>query len=58
MGKTKIEAAFNRIYNRMFVCMRCNAKMRADTLKVKAGVIKCRKCKSKELRAKSKERKI
>ena len=58
MPKIKIEAVTKRIYDRVFVCMKCNAKMRADTLKVKSGVIKCRKCKSKDLRAKSKERKI
>lgn len=58
MPKTKIEAVTNRLYNRVFVCMRCNAKIRADAKKVKEGKVKCRKCFSKDLRAKSKERKI
>ena len=58
MPKTKIEAVTNRIYNRVFVCMKCNAKIRADSRKVKAGKVKCRKCYSKDLRLKSKERKI
>jgi ribosomal protein L40E len=58
MPKTKIEAVTKRIYNRVFVCMKCNAKIRAEPRKVKAGKIKCRKCYSKDLRPKSKERKI
>ncbi|MFH1473598.1 MAG: 50S ribosomal protein L40e [Candidatus Aenigmatarchaeota archaeon] len=58
MPKTKIEAVTNRIFNRMFICMKCNAKIRAEPRKVRAGKIKCRKCYSKDLRPKSKERKI
>ena len=58
MPKTKIEAVTKRLYDRVYVCMRCNAKMRADAKKVKEGKVKCRKCFSKDLRQKSKERKI
>ena len=58
MPKTKIEAVTRRIYDRVYVCMRCNAKIRADGKKVKEGKVKCRKCYSKDLRLKSKERKI
>jgi ribosomal protein L40E len=58
MPKTKIEAVTKRIYNRVFVCMKCNAKIRADPRKVSEGKVKCRKCYSKDLRLKSKERKI
>lgn len=58
MPKIKIPAAMNRIYERTWVCMRCNAKIRADAEAVKAGKIKCRKCKYKGLRPKSKERKV
>ncbi len=58
MAKAKIEAAVNRIYNRVFICMKCNAKIRADTLKVRDKKVKCRKCKSKALRQKKKERKV
>ena len=58
MPKTKIDAVMKRIYERVYVCMRCNAKIRADPKKVKEGKIKCRKCFSKDLRSKSKERKI
>ncbi|MFH0949017.1 MAG: 50S ribosomal protein L40e [Candidatus Aenigmatarchaeota archaeon] len=45
-----------RLFINMFVCMKCNAKMRAEPSKVKAGKIKCRKCHSKHLRLKAKER--
>ena len=58
MPKTKIAAVTNRLFNRVFICMKCNAKIRADPRKVRAGKIKCRKCYSKDLRPKSKERKI
>jgi len=58
MPKARVPAVTNRLFNRVFVCMRCNAKIRADPRKVKIGKIKCRKCYSKALRPKSKERKI
>ena len=44
MAKARVEAAVNRVYKRVYVCMKCNAKIRADDLKVKAGKVKCRKC--------------
>jgi large subunit ribosomal protein L40e len=58
MPKAKVPAAMNRIYERVYVCMRCNAKIRADSFKVMAKKIKCRKCGYKGLRPKSKERKV
>ena len=58
MPIVKIEAVSKRLFNRVFVCMRCNAKIRANPRKVKEGKVKCRKCYSKALRLKSKERKI
>jgi len=58
MPKTKIEAVTKRLYDRVYICMRCNSKIRADSKKVKEGKVKCRKCFSKDLRLKSKERKI
>ena len=56
MGKKIAEAAANRLFLNMFICMRCNAKIRAQPDKVKKGFIKCRKCGSKNLRLKAKER--
>jgi len=46
----------DRLYKNQFVCMNCNAKIRANPFKVKKGKIKCRKCGSKKLRLKAKER--
>lgn len=51
------EEAKNRLFDRMFVCMKCKSKIRADGFKVRAGRIKCRKCGSTALRPKSKESK-
>ena len=58
MPKAKIEAVMKRLYDRVYVCMKCNAKIRADPRKVMARKVKCRKCYSKDLRPKSKERKM
>ena len=58
MATIRAPAAVKRLYERVFVCMRCNAKIRSDALKVRANKIKCRKCGYKHLRAKKKERKV
>lgn len=58
MVKIKTPAVFNRIYERVWICMRCNAKIRADSGKVIERKVKCRKCGYKGLRQKSKERKV
>jgi len=39
-----------RIFDRIFICRRCSARIRADPSKVRMGKVKCRKCKSKNLR--------
>ncbi len=49
------EVVFKRLFLNMYVCMNCNAKIRASYTKVKEGKIKCRKCNSKDLRLKAKE---
>ena len=56
MAKKLPEAMANRMFKNMFICMKCNAKIRALPENVKAGNIKCRKCGSKQLRLKAKER--
>jgi len=43
------EAEARRMHN-IFVCKKCKTKIRAPTMKVIQGKIKCRKCNSKELR--------
>ena len=45
-----------RLFTNVFICMNCNAKIRARREKVIRGSIMCRKCGSKELRLKAKER--
>jgi len=50
MGKARFPEAENRLFNRVFICMKCGAKMKADLIKVRSGKVKCRKCMSKGLR--------
>lgn len=56
MAKKMPEPIANRMFKNMFICMKCNAKIRAAPDKVKNKRIKCRKCGSKQLRLKAKER--
>lgn len=58
MPKVKIPAAMNRIYERVWICMRCNSHIRADAEAVGEKRVKCRRCGYKGLRLKSKERKV
>ena len=58
MGKQKFPEAEKRLFLRVFVCMNCGAKIRADFPKIRAGKVKCRKCRSKQLRAIHKDRKV
>ena len=57
MTKQKFPEAEARIYERIFICMKCGARMRADLIKVREGKVKCRKCRKKKLRPIKKERK-
>jgi len=58
MVKKLFPEAVNRLYHRVFVCRRCKSKIRADYTKVKEGKVKCRKCGSRILRPKRKEKKV
>ncbi|MBL7206743.1 MAG: hypothetical protein ISS36_04055 [Candidatus Aenigmarchaeota archaeon] len=58
MPKQKFAEAENRLFHRMFICMKCGSKLRTDLSKVKTGKSKCRNCKSKQLRAIHKEHKV
>ncbi|MBS3140036.1 50S ribosomal protein L40e [Candidatus Woesearchaeota archaeon] len=51
----KFEEATARLIRGIFVCRRCKAKIRAPSLKVSQGKIKCRSCKSTKLRPKRKK---
>jgi ribosomal protein L40E len=57
MPKHRFEEAERRLFHRVFVCMKCGAKIRSDLIKVRQGKTKCRKCKSKRLRSIHKDQK-
>ncbi len=57
MVKKIFPEAMDRLFNRVFVCRRCKAKIRADEAKVRAGKVKCRRCGSRALRPKRREKK-
>ena len=57
MVKKIFPEATKRLFHRVFVCRKCKNKIRADYVKVREGKIKCRKCGSKHLRPKRKEKK-
>jgi len=40
----KILEANNRLYKNVFVCKRCQIKIRADPQRILKGKVKCRKC--------------
>ena len=56
MAKKLADVPAKRLFINVFICMKCNAKIKAQPDKVKKGVIKCRKCGSRQLRLKAKER--
>lgn len=58
MVKKLFPEAMHRLYSRVFVCRKCKSKIKADYSKVREGKVKCRKCGSRYLRPKKKERKI
>ena len=55
MPKQMFPEVAARLFDRVFICRKCGGKIRADLLKVKAGKIKCRTCRSKKLRKKHKD---
>ncbi len=57
MPKHKFPEAEERLFNRVFICMKCGARKRGDLVKLRAGKLKCRRCRSKNLRAIHREHK-
>lgn len=57
MSKQKIPEVDARLFKRVFICMKCGARIRADLPKIRAGKVKCRKCNTKNLRAIHKDHK-
>ena len=56
MAKKLPEAMAKRVFTNMYVCVKCNARMRSSPDKIKKGRVKCRRCNSSKLRLKAKER--
>jgi ribosomal protein L40E len=54
----KIPEATARLFNRVFVCRKCKTKIKADSVKIRAKKIKCRRCDCRDFRPKSKEKKV
>jgi len=46
----KIKEAQNRIFKNIFVCKKCQTKVRSDPQKILKGKVKCRKCKKTSFR--------
>jgi len=46
----KFEEAISRMFRDVFVCRKCTHKIRASSMKVSQGMIKCRNCGSRVLR--------
>jgi len=46
----KIPEASNRLFKNVFVCKKCQSKIRAKPLKILEKKVKCRKCGRKSLR--------
>jgi hypothetical protein len=50
MAKVKIPEAVNRLFKNVFVCKKCQSKIKAKTIKILEKKVKCRKCKKKSFR--------
>jgi len=46
----KFKEAEARMFRNIFVCRRCKSKVRSSMMKILAGKVRCRKCRSKALR--------
>jgi predicted Zn finger-like uncharacterized protein len=46
----KIIEATNRLFKNVFVCKKCQTKIRANPIRILEGKVKCRKCKKRAFR--------
>jgi len=46
----KILESQNRMFKNIFICKKCQAKIRSDPQKILKGKVKCRKCKRSKFR--------
>ncbi|MBI4177244.1 MAG: 50S ribosomal protein L40e [Candidatus Aenigmarchaeota archaeon] len=58
MAKKKFPELEQRLFKNVYICMRCNAKMKTDLKKISTGKVKCRRCGYKFLRLKNKDIKV
>ncbi|MBN1923374.1 MAG: hypothetical protein JW791_01265 [Nanoarchaeota archaeon] len=49
----RIPEANKRLFSNIFVCKKCKTKVRSDSNRIRNKEVKCRKCNSKEFRAKN-----
>ncbi len=42
---TKIPEAQNRLFKNVYVCKKCQSKIKSDPQKILRGKVRCRKCK-------------
>lgn len=54
----KIPEAEKRLFSGVFVCRKCKSKIKADSAKIRAKKITCRRCKSRDFKPKTKEKKV
>tara|TARA_Y100000310_G_scaffold151105_1_gene150618 strand:+ start:384 stop:557 length:174 start_codon:yes stop_codon:yes gene_type:complete len=54
----KIKEAEIRLFNRVFICRKCNSKIRGNASKIKARKRVCKKCQSRDFRPKNKEKRV
>jgi len=40
----KVAAAQTRLFKNIFICKKCKSKIKADSRKIIAGKVRCRKC--------------
>jgi predicted Zn finger-like uncharacterized protein len=46
----KIQEAMDRLYKNIYVCKKCQTKIRASPIRILGGKVKCRKCKKSTFR--------
>ena len=47
---TKVPVAQERMFHDVFVCKKCNKKIRSQAVRITAGKVQCPKCKGKSFR--------
>jgi len=55
MPKKAMGPAFERLFKNVWICLKCNGKVRASSTAVENMKVKCKKCGSYKLRPKAKE---